>query len=98
MDECPICYEDNIEFITTRCKHTTCIVCYRNWMKEQQTCPLCRRSIRRLKNMYRNFDFYYFIIYTMLLVILFVLVIYFAFLNSCPICPKCAICSKCIFF
>lgn len=44
---CPICYEapkDNHK--NSNCGHKACLACWKNWLSEQLTCPLCRVRCR----------------------------------------------------
>lgn len=46
---CVICYEDvelkNVE--TTECGHKFCKKCLTKWKKTKNTCPMCRRNIKK---------------------------------------------------
>lgn len=44
---CPICSDDlTLEnTVNTECNHTFCKKCFWKWIKENNTCPLCRHSI-----------------------------------------------------
>lgn len=46
--ECVICYEkkEASEFTTTDCDHSFCKSCLDNWMALNDSCPLCRKTIR----------------------------------------------------
>jgi hypothetical protein len=44
-DECQICMDKEKEVVLP-CTHSFCLVCYRNWSIQNQTCPICRTVIR----------------------------------------------------
>jgi hypothetical protein len=45
-DPCPICQEDidRLNHVRTRCDHTFCHTCFREWTSRSDTCPLCRAT------------------------------------------------------
>lgn len=43
---CPICYEDSIDFtVETKCHHYFCETCINLWLKKNKECPYCRMSL-----------------------------------------------------
>lgn len=43
MTECSICFEnDDCEYYKTRCEHDFHTSCLDSWLKESNTCPICR--------------------------------------------------------
>ena len=48
--ECPICLEDLTEkkILTFNCKHKICFDCLKEWYKMKNTCPICRKPLRRV--------------------------------------------------
>ncbi|XP_044759784.1 E3 ubiquitin-protein ligase RNF8-like [Coccinella septempunctata] len=42
---CSICSELFIDAVTLNCSHSFCQFCIVKWMKEQSTCPVCRKEI-----------------------------------------------------
>jgi hypothetical protein len=48
--ECPICFEDLTEkkILTLHCKHKICFDCFKEWYKMKNTCPICRKPLRRV--------------------------------------------------
>jgi hypothetical protein len=46
LKECSICYKDKQYFMEIlSCKHSFCNGCVKHWIKEHQTCPMCRTNI-----------------------------------------------------
>ena len=47
MEECPICKEKLTEtnICRTKCKHSYCLSCLLEHLKEKNNCPLCRSVI-----------------------------------------------------
>lgn len=47
--DCPVCLNDNKEMIETKCKHTFCLECWKQWAeastKTPLDCPICRDPI-----------------------------------------------------
>ena len=41
---CPICLEDGVDYITD-CHHKYHDKCIKQWMKKNNTCPICREII-----------------------------------------------------
>jgi hypothetical protein len=41
-DTCPICFDNIKNTITTKCNHTFCNSCLQIWLKNNDSCPLCR--------------------------------------------------------
>jgi len=41
---CPICLNNNTNYITT-CSHHFCKECIQSWTEKNNSCPICRRSI-----------------------------------------------------
>jgi hypothetical protein len=48
MGDCPICYEEVTKgtSTTTRCKHVFHQTCLQRWMEENNTCPMCRATLK----------------------------------------------------
>ena len=46
-NECPICYEDNLNeaYVLTKCQHKFCPLCYAKHIRQKSNCPLCREEI-----------------------------------------------------
>lgn len=42
---CSICSELFMDAVTLNCSHSFCDFCIIKWMKEQSTCPICRKPI-----------------------------------------------------
>jgi len=42
LEECIICYEERIKFMSFPCKHKVCTVCF----PKLHQCPLCQTEIR----------------------------------------------------
>lgn len=55
--KCVICYDKNCS-VTTMCGHQFCDDCIMKWIKENPTCPYCRRSFNEQEQqdifLYRN--------------------------------------------
>ena len=53
--ECAVCYEELTvdNSVNTPCKHTFCSKCFFKWLKESNTCPLCRNNYTR----YQKWDY-----------------------------------------
>ena len=45
--ECRICLFRIEEAITTVCHHTFCRLCLRTWLRDNDTCPICRRDLSK---------------------------------------------------
>jgi hypothetical protein len=46
-DTCPICFDNMKNTNTiTKCNHTFCNSCLKLWLKNNDSCPLCRTTIR----------------------------------------------------
>lgn len=50
MFECPVCKDDcelkkDSQYKMTVCGHFFCTVCYNNWIKNNDTCPTCRKNL-----------------------------------------------------
>ena len=45
--QCGVCYDDLTvdNCVSTPCKHLFCSKCFFKWLKESNTCPLCRSEI-----------------------------------------------------
>jgi len=55
--ECPICKEEfclNVEVTEMPCHHCFHGECLRTWLKDQNTCPLCREEIRSVEPPFRS--------------------------------------------
>lgn len=48
--ECPICSETFEKLKSTPCKHSFCEKCIGEWLKKNNTCPLCRENISKLNH------------------------------------------------
>lgn len=46
--ECSVCYEFTQEKIA--CGHSLCNLCHKNWLKNHETCPCCRKTIASYAN------------------------------------------------
>ncbi|XP_021932933.1 putative RING-H2 finger protein ATL69 [Zootermopsis nevadensis] len=45
VTRCVICYEELTNYITTlSCQHRFHFHCIREWFKESETCPMCRKT------------------------------------------------------
>jgi len=46
-NECPVCYSfpNKSNMTTLECKHSFCTDCITKWLKENDTCPVCRHQI-----------------------------------------------------
>jgi hypothetical protein len=45
--DCKICLYPVEEAITTVCQHTFCRLCLRTWLRDNDTCPICRRDLSK---------------------------------------------------
>ncbi len=43
LEECIICYEENVRFMTFPCNHKACSICF----PKLRQCPLCQTEIQR---------------------------------------------------
>lgn len=44
-EECPMCYEQLTNPVTTPCKHIYCRECISTWLSEHTSCPMCRAQL-----------------------------------------------------
>jgi len=53
--QCGVCYDDLTvdNCVSTPCKHSFCSKCFFKWLKESNTCPLCRNNYTR----YHKWDY-----------------------------------------
>lgn len=50
FNECPICYEELINYVKLECNHNFCLKCHTGLVKNKQSkCPLCRNDIVGLR-------------------------------------------------
>ncbi|XP_010682386.2 E3 ubiquitin-protein ligase AIRP2 [Beta vulgaris subsp. vulgaris] len=49
-EECGICLVPTTKMVLPGCCHAMCINCYRNWNTRSESCPFCRRGLRRVKS------------------------------------------------
>ncbi|TKY55296.1 zinc finger domain containing protein [Spatholobus suberectus] len=49
-NECGICLESCTKMVLPNCCHAMCINCYNDWNTRSESCPFCRRSLRRVKS------------------------------------------------
>lgn len=54
-DMCPICYEENPDYITEKCNHKFHKKCLDVWLQNSYVCPLCRGAIKREFKLYNYF-------------------------------------------
>ncbi|XP_029127785.1 E3 ubiquitin-protein ligase AIRP2 isoform X2 [Cajanus cajan] len=48
--ECGICLESCTKMVLPNCCHAMCINCYNDWKTRSESCPFCRRSLKRVKS------------------------------------------------
>jgi hypothetical protein len=46
MTECPVCLEEDLIFVSMKCKHEVCEVCLQKIMVNSKECPMCRMDLR----------------------------------------------------
>lgn len=49
---CPICFERDVDAALTSCDHMFCKKCITMWRKNHTTCPICRKHIISVENIY----------------------------------------------
>ncbi|KAF8402666.1 hypothetical protein HHK36_010755 [Tetracentron sinense] len=49
-EECGICMEMNSKVVLPNCNHPLCLMCYRKWREQSQSCPFCRNSLKRVNS------------------------------------------------
>lgn len=49
-EECEICLVPTTKMVLPGCCHAMCINCYRNWNTRSESCPFCRRGLKRVKS------------------------------------------------
>ena len=55
--ECPICYNNNITYITFKCGHKVCLNCFFEQMLfSLNKCSLCRFEVKSMNNMIEYID------------------------------------------
>lgn len=47
-EECSICLDDKTNEVMLKCKHSYCKDCIELWERNNKTCPLCRKIIKRI--------------------------------------------------
>ena len=47
MEECMICLEDYLDFVTLPCEHELCAKCYEKIMTSSGKCPLCEAELQK---------------------------------------------------
>lgn len=47
-DECGICMEISMIMVLPNCGHSLCITCFHDWNVRSESCPFCRRSLKRV--------------------------------------------------
>ena len=55
-DICPICYDNNVDYIAEKCNHKFCKKCIDSWLRKNHTCPMCRAC---LKDTFYLYNFFY---------------------------------------
>lgn len=45
--QCPICQESPRDPLQLDCGHTFCDLCIAEWLEREQTCPMCRVTVRK---------------------------------------------------
>uniref|UniRef100_A0A915ESQ6 RING-type domain-containing protein n=1 Tax=Ditylenchus dipsaci TaxID=166011 RepID=A0A915ESQ6_9BILA len=53
-EHCTICYGDFGSPIKLNCNHIFCSDCIRTWLDREVTCPICRATVTKEDNNYRN--------------------------------------------
>lgn len=53
--QCTICFSAYMQCMITPCGHNFCNTCIRDWLKQQQTCPLCKQHLQE-KQLIRNYS------------------------------------------
>ncbi|XP_027921784.1 E3 ubiquitin-protein ligase AIRP2-like isoform X2 [Vigna unguiculata] len=48
--ECGICLECTTKMVLPNCCHAMCINCYNDWNTRSESCPFCRRSLKRVNS------------------------------------------------
>lgn len=61
LPECPICLNELKTKYTTLCKHEFHLQCLVDWLRNSQTCPICRTEIKYAR--LRIIDKYEIIVY-----------------------------------
>ena len=59
--DCSICLEfldleSNVNIARTSCDHTFHLSCLSNWLKNHQTCPICRESVYIMNRQSENVE------------------------------------------
>ncbi|XP_074560984.1 E3 ubiquitin-protein ligase AIRP2-like [Curcuma longa] len=49
-EECGICMESNSKIVLPNCCHAMCMKCHREWNARSQSCPFCRRNLKRFNS------------------------------------------------
>lgn len=44
MECCSICFDSIDDKTTLKCKHSFCLTCIRRWLKDHDSCPMCRKE------------------------------------------------------
>lgn len=55
-EECPICYENVVDYTSEKCNHKFCKKCINSWLKTHHTCPMCRAC---LKDTFYFYNYFY---------------------------------------
>ena len=45
---CPICLDNMLDPLTTKCNHIFCYSCLSVWLNKNNTCPICRTILRSM--------------------------------------------------
>jgi len=49
-NECPICYEDLVNYVKLECNHNFCLECHSDFIINKYTkCPICRNNIKGMQ-------------------------------------------------
>lgn len=64
-DSCIICFSNNNKLeLWNNCQHKFCKSCILEWLKHNNTCPICRRV--KKKNLFNIIKYYFLIIFNLI--------------------------------
>lgn len=46
VNDCPICFESEVNFMSSKCGHVICEGCWDKCLKEKLECPMCKAKVR----------------------------------------------------